>query len=151
VSRALVVATGVTANGDREVLGVGSGDSEDGSLDRLPPESPGVTERAADGATNRKIAENLFTSTSTVDYHLPEVCWSSACRHAIGWRRRVGARAERGRHRNFGRRRQTAKWRSNRTTRLRLRAHGVRNPSYHCNDARGRPIGLVTTKQEQSP
>ena len=32
VSRAVVVATGVTANGDREVLGVAAGDSEDGAF-----------------------------------------------------------------------------------------------------------------------
>jgi putative transposase len=32
VSRAVVVATGVTANGDREVLGVAVGDSEDGAF-----------------------------------------------------------------------------------------------------------------------
>jgi putative transposase len=32
VSRAVVVATGVTANGDREVLGVDVGDSEDGAF-----------------------------------------------------------------------------------------------------------------------
>ena len=32
MSRAVVVATGVTASGDREVLGVEVGDSEDGAF-----------------------------------------------------------------------------------------------------------------------
>ena len=37
VSRAVVIATGITANGDREVLGVAVGDSEDEVvLDRVP-------------------------------------------------------------------------------------------------------------------
>jgi putative transposase len=52
VSRAVVIATGVTADGGREVLGLDVGDSEDGALlDRLPaqPESP----RAHRGAAGR--------------------------------------------------------------------------------------------------
>ena len=32
VSRAVVIATGVTATGDREVLGIDVGDSEDGAF-----------------------------------------------------------------------------------------------------------------------
>lgn len=32
MSRAVVIATGVTANGDREVLGIDVGDSEDGAF-----------------------------------------------------------------------------------------------------------------------
>jgi transposase-like protein len=37
VSRAVVVATGVTSTGDREVLGLAVGDSEDGPLDLVSP------------------------------------------------------------------------------------------------------------------
>ena len=44
VSRAVVVATGVTATGEREVLGIKVGDSEDGAFWtgflRVPPRAP---------------------------------------------------------------------------------------------------------------
>jgi Transposase, Mutator family len=49
VSQAVVVATGVAADGRREVLGFAVGDSEDGVLDRVPAhaESPRFAGRAA--------------------------------------------------------------------------------------------------------
>ncbi len=85
VPRALVVATGVTANGDREVLGVDVGDSEDEAFSDCVPVRP--QERGLHGV--RLVISDahagLKASIPRVIALTSAVAAATWCRYAVKW------------------------------------------------------------------